>query len=48
MTAVLNKAKRETAAVLNEVLEILAEGNRMLTETLRALDALLGEVKQDA
>lgn len=46
MTVVLNKAKRETAAVLSEVLESIAEGRRITTETVRALDALLGE--QDA
>lgn len=46
MTVVLNKAKRETAAVLGEVLESIAEGRRITTETVRALDALLGE--QDA
>jgi hypothetical protein len=42
MTVVLNKAKRETAAVLSDVLESIAEGRRITTETVRALDALLG------
>lgn len=46
MTVVLNKAKRETAAVLGEVLESIAEGRRIASETVRALDALLGD--QDA
>jgi hypothetical protein len=43
MTVVLNKAKRDTAAVLSEVLDSIAEGRRITTETVRALDALLGE-----
>lgn len=46
MTVVLNKAKRETSAVLSELLESIVEGRRITTETLRALDTLLGE--QDA
>jgi hypothetical protein len=48
MTAVLNKAKRETAAVLQDVLESLAEGRRVTAETVKALDALLGDGQQDA
>ncbi len=43
MTVALNKAKRETAAVLSEVLESIAEARRITTETVRALDAILGE-----
>ena len=48
MTAVLNQAKKETAAVLGEQLESLAEGRRITAETIRALDTLLGEGSQDA
>ena len=48
MTAVLNQAKRETAAVLSEQLESLSEGRRITAETIRALDTLLGEGAQDA
>lgn len=43
MTVLLNKAKRETAAALQDILGSLAEGRRIVTETVRALDALLGE-----
>lgn len=42
MTSILNHAKRETAIVLQEQLDSLAEGRRILTETLRTLDAILG------
>lgn len=42
MTVALNKAKRDTAAVLSDVLESIAEGRRIATETVRALDTLLG------
>lgn len=42
MTIVLNKAKRETAGVLSNVLESIAEGRRVAIETVRTLDTLLG------
>jgi hypothetical protein len=41
MTAELNRAKRSTTAVLGDVLEGLGEGQRIATETVRSLDALL-------
>jgi hypothetical protein len=43
MTAVLNRAKRETAAVLQEVVDSLEEGRRTVSETIKALDVLLGD-----
>jgi hypothetical protein len=43
MTAVLNKAKRETASVLQEIVDSLEEGRRVVSETIRALDVLLGD-----
>ena len=43
MTAVLNKAKRETATVIQQVLDSVASGRRVLTESIRALDSLTGE-----
>jgi len=43
MTAVLNKAKRDTATVLQDVLDSVAEGRRIVTETIKALDTLLGD-----
>ena len=42
MTSVLNHAKRETAMVLQDLLDSLAEGRRIVTETIRTLDAILG------
>lgn len=42
MTAVLNNAKRETAMVLQDQLDSVAEGRRIVTETIRTLDAILG------
>lgn len=41
MTSVLNAAKRETAKVLQDQLESLAEGRRIVTETITTLDAIL-------
>ena len=41
MTSVLNHAKRDTAMVLQDVLDSLAEGRRIVTETIRTLDAIL-------
>lgn len=46
MTAVLNRAKRETATVLQEVVDSLEEGRRTVSETIRALDALLGDQQE--
>jgi hypothetical protein len=43
MTVVLNRAKRQTAAVLKDILESIDEGRRIATEAVKALDALLGE-----
>ncbi len=43
MTAVLNKAKRETASVIQQVHDSMASGRRVLTEAIRALDSLVGE-----
>ncbi len=42
MTSALNAAKRETAKVLQDQLESLAEGRRIVTETITTLDAILG------
>ena len=42
MTADLNNAKRETAMVLQEQLDSMAEGRRIVTETIRTLEAILG------
>ena len=42
MTSVLNQAKRETVMVLQEQLDSLEEGRRIITETIRTLDAILG------
>ena len=42
MTSVLNAAKRETAIVLQDQLDSMAEGRRIITETIRTLDAILG------
>ena len=42
MTSVLNAAKRETARVLQDLLDSMAEGSRIVTETIRSLDAILG------
>ncbi len=42
MTSVLNNAKRETAMVLQDQLDSLAEGRRIVTETIRTLDVILG------
>jgi hypothetical protein len=43
MTAVLNRAKRETAAVLQEIVDSLEEGRRTVSETIRALGVLQGD-----
>ena len=43
MTADLNRAKRETVAVIQQVFDSLASGRRVLTEAIRALDSLAGE-----
>jgi uncharacterized protein DUF4062 len=43
MTALLNRAKRDTAAVLEEVEEGFAAGRRILLEAIRTLDALPGD-----
>ena len=42
MTSVLNAAKRETARVLQDLLDSMAESRRIVTETIRSLDAILG------
>jgi hypothetical protein len=47
MTSALNKAKREAASVLQEVVDSLEEGRRTVSETIRAFDVMLGE-KDDA
>ena len=41
ITSVLNHAKRDTAMVLQDVLDSLAEGRRIVTETIRTLDAII-------
>ena len=43
MTAVLNRAKRGTANVIQQILDSIASGRRVLTEAMRALDSLAGE-----
>ena len=42
MTSVLNNAKRDTAMVLQDQLDSMAEGRRIVTETIRTLDVILG------
>ena len=42
MTAVLNKAKRDTAMVLQDLLDSMAEGRRIVTETIKSLDTRIG------
>ena len=42
MTSVLNRAKRETAMVLQDLLDSMAEGRRIVTEAIRMLDVILG------
>ena len=42
MTSVLNRAKRETAVVLQDQLDSMVEGERIVTETIKALDVILG------
>ena len=46
MTSVLNQAKRETATVLQDQLDGMAEGRRIVTETIRTLDGIIGEQEQ--
>ena len=41
MTSVLNRAKRETTNVLQDQLDSIAEGRRIVTETIKALDVIL-------
>jgi len=48
ITAVLNRAKRETVSVLDEVLESLAMGRRLVAEAIGALDVLLGNESGNA
>ena len=43
MTVDLNKAKRDTVAVIQQVLDSMTSGHRVLTESIRALDSLAGE-----
>ena len=43
MTVALNKAKRDTVAVIQQVLDSMTSGHRVLTESIRALDSLAGE-----
>ena len=43
MTVDLNKAKRDTVAVIQQVLDSMTSGRRVLTESIRALDSLVGE-----
>ena len=40
MTSTLNKAKRETAIVLDEIIDSLAEGRRLLVDAIKGLDEL--------
>ena len=42
LTSDLNRAKRETAVVLQDQLDSMAEGERIVTETIKALDVILG------
>ena len=48
MTADLNRAKRATVAVIQQVFDSMASGRRVLTEAIRALDSLSGEGKSRA
>lgn len=43
MTSLLNRAKRDTTEVLDEILQSMAEGRRVITEAVKALDSLLGQ-----
>ena len=42
LTSVLNHAKRETTVVLQDQMDSIAEGERIATETIKALDVILG------
>ena len=42
LTSVLNRAKRDTAVVLQDQMDSIAEGERIVTETIKALDVILG------
>ena len=44
LTAVLNRAKRDSSDVIQQVLDSMTSGRRVLTEAIRALDSLAGEV----
>ena len=41
LTSVFNRAKRETTVVLQDQLDSMAEGERIVAETIKALDAIL-------
>ena len=43
MTADLNRAKRATVAVIQQVFDSMASGRRVLTAAIRALNSLAGE-----
>ena len=43
MTTVLNKAKRETVEVLQQTLDSMDAGRKVVIEAIRALDSLIGE-----
>jgi hypothetical protein len=43
MTSLLNRAKRDTTEVLDEILQSMDEGRRVITEAVKALDSLLGQ-----
>ena len=42
LTSVLNRAKRATSAVLQDQMDSIAEGERIVTETIKSLDVILG------
>ena len=52
MTVALNRAKRETSAVLQDLLDHMDQGRRMITETIVTLDRIIAqqeaEEKQDS
>jgi hypothetical protein len=47
MTTVLNRAKRKTLEVLNELLQALSDGRQDANEACKVLDALLGDAPND-
>lgn len=43
LTSVLNRAKRDTSDVLDEIMDAMAEGRSLLLEAAKSVEALLGQ-----